>query len=283
MTKISVFPGQGSQKKGMGAELFREFPEMTALADAELGYSMERLCLEDPNDQLDRTEFTQPALYFVNSLSHLKQLKETGRAPDFVAGHSLGEYNALFAAGAFDFSVGLKLVKKRGELMSRASHGGMAAVIGLSLAKIEEVLQTAGYDNLNVANLNTPQQIVISGAHDAIVDAKEDFENAGAKLYVPLKVSGAFHTPFMRSAADEFSNFLEQFEFSPLKIPVIANVDALPYQQDQIKENLAKQITHSVRWSESIQWLLRQEEPEFQEIGPGRVLTGLIAKIKRSI
>src|SRR5262249_33257796 len=145
MTRISIFPGQGSQAKGMGAELFRKFPDLVSQADAELGYSIERLCLEDPDKQLNNTAFTQPALYVVDCLAHLNQLNESGVAPHFVAGHSLGEYSALFAAGAFDFSAGLRLVRKRGELMSKAFGGGMAAVVGLTCEQIEDVLRTKGF------------------------------------------------------------------------------------------------------------------------------------------
>ncbi len=264
----------------MGAQLFRNFPDIVAQADAELGYSIERLCLEDPDRQLNNTAFTQPALYVVECLAYLNQLDETGVPPHFVAGHSLGEYSALFAAGAFDFRAGLRLVRKRGELMSKAFGGGMAGVVGLSCRQIEDIFRTKGFSRLYVANLNTPQQIVISGAREEILGARAAFEGAGAQLYFPLNVSGAFHSPFMKPAADEFSGFLGQFRFTPLKIPVIANVNARPCQDDQIAENLSKQITHPVRWAESIEWLLRQPDPVFTELGPGRVLTGMIAKIK---
>lgn len=265
----------------MGAELFKQFPEYVALADQELGYSIAELCLEDSISRLNETQFTQPALYIVSCLGHLKE-KQDGRIPDYVAGHSVGEYGALFAAGAFDFVTGLKLVKKRGELMSKARAGGMAAVIGLNRDQVAEVIRANHYQNLYVANLNTPQQIVISGERDAIVAAQKAFEAAGAQLYIPLKVSGAFHSPFMAQAMEVFSIFLDQFEFSDLKIPTISNVTALPYEDAEIRENLALQITHPVRWSDTIQWLLNQPNPEFREIGPGKVLTGMLAKIRNS-
>lgn len=266
----------------MGAGLFQEFSEETALADAELGYSIEQLCLDDPHNQLNQTAFTQPALYVVNGLSYLKKIRDTGDEPNFTAGHSLGEYNALYAAGAFDLITGLKLVKKRGALMSKATGGGMAAVIGLSLDQLKEVLQGAGQKDIHVANLNSPQQIVVSGPQESIQSVKDLFEGAGAQLYIPLNVSGAFHSPFMQDAHDEFSTFLDSFEFSSPKIPVISNVEAQLYTQDKIKENLIQQMTHPVRWTETIQLLLKQPDPEFEEIGPGMVLTGLIRKIKTS-
>jgi malonyl CoA-acyl carrier protein transacylase len=281
MTKISLFPGQGSQKQGMGAELFEEFSEYVALADTELGYSMSELCLEDSMGRLNQTQFTQPALYTVSCLTHLKDVHESGN-PDYVAGHSVGEYSALFAAGAFDFVTGLKLVRKRGELMSRAKDGGMAAVIGMDREQVADVIRSHRYQDLYIANLNTPQQIVISGGRDSILAAQGVFETAGAQMYIPLKVSGAFHSPFMSQAMEVFSIFLDQFNFDDLKIPIISNVTALPYVDDEIRENLALQITHPVRWSDSIQWLLNQPNPEFREVGPGKVLTGMLAKIRNT-
>lgn len=279
MTKISLFPGQGSQKLGMGAELFPLFREEVAAADKELGYSIEELCLTDAKGRLNETQCTQPALYVVSCLAHLKDVRENGE-PDYVAGHSVGEYAALFAAGAFDFATGLKLVKKRGELMSKASAGGMAAVIGMDQAKVAAVIKEHRIKHVYVANLNTPQQIVISGAREAIVAAQPVFEAAGAQLYVPLKVSGAFHSPFMAQAMDVFSIFLDQFDLGDPRIPTMSNVTALPYEPGEVRENLALQITHPVRWSDSVRWLMERPNPEFKEIGPGKVLTSMLAKIR---
>ncbi len=265
----------------MGGGLFGRFPDYVALADKELGYSMAELCLEDPKDRLNETQFTQPALYVASCLAHLEE-KEKNGTPDFVAGHSLGEYNALFAAGAFDFITGLKLVKKRAELMAKAKEGGMAAVIGLERDGVASVIKASGCQNLYIANLNTPKQIVVSGGRDTILAARDAFEAAGAQAYIPLKVSGAFHSPFMSQAMEVFSIFLDQFEFSSLKIPTISNVTARPYEDGEIRENLALQITHPVRWSDSILWLMNQPDPEFREVGPGKVLTGMLAKIRTS-
>lgn len=265
----------------MGADLFAQFPEQVAQADRELGYSIAALCGDDADGRLNDTRFTQPALYVVSCLAHLKDRAETGD-PDYVAGHSVGEYGALFAAGAFDFVTGLKLVRKRGELMSRAKDGGMAAVIGMDRDQVAAVIGRSGFRDLYVANLNTPQQTVISGGRESIAAAQPAFEAAGAQLYLPLKVSGAFHSPFMAPAMEVFAIFLDQFEFSPLRIPTISNVTALPYENDEIRENLALQITHPVRWADSVRWLLQQPEPQFREIGPGRVLTGMLAKIRNA-
>lgn len=275
-----VFPGQGSQQKGMGKELFEEYSELTKKADEILGYSIEELCLEDPNNVLGETQYTQPALYVVNALSYLKKIKE-GKTPDYVAGHSLGEYSALFAAGAFDFETGLKLVKKRGELMSKASGGGMAAVIGLDEEKVKEVLKENNLHSIDVANYNTPTQIVISGRKEDIERAKEIFETAGARMYAILKVSGAFHSRYMEQSKEEFENYLKEFELKETKIPVISNIKARPYKYETMKEDLANQITNSVKWTESIRYLMGKGEMEFEQIGPGMVVTGLVKKIQQ--
>ncbi|MGV7002860.1 ACP S-malonyltransferase [Priestia megaterium] len=275
-----VFPGQGSQYKGMGEELFGNFKDLTAKADKILGFSIKELCLEDPYGQLGQTAFTQPALYVVNSLSYLQIVNETNVKPDYVAGHSLGEYNALFAAGVFDFETGLKLVKRRGELMAQSHGGGMAAIIGLKDYEVEKVLKDRGFLSIDIANYNTPSQIVISGPRDDIRQAKEAFLSVGAKLYVELNVSGAFHSRYMSQCKNEFEKYIEQFHFSPIEIPIISNVSARPYIQSQIGQSLSNQITNSVRWSESVRYLMGQEEMDIKQIGPGNVLTGLIQKIK---
>ncbi|WOO37938.1 ACP S-malonyltransferase [Anaerocolumna sp. AGMB13020] len=279
--KAYVFPGQGAQYKGMGKELFEEFPELVSGADKILGYSIKELCLEDPESKLGFTEYTQPALYTVNALTYLKKCKEAEENPDFVAGHSLGEYNALHAAGAFDFETGLKLVKKRGELMGQASGGGMAAIIGLKENEISHILQTEGLSEIDIANYNCPSQIVISGPKEAILQAKNVFENyTGVKLFSILNVSGAFHSRYMKGSSELFEQFLAEFSFKEMSIPVISNVSARPYKQKEMKDNLVKQITHSVRWTDTIRLLLGLGEITFEEIGIGRTLTGLIRHIR---
>ena len=278
-----VFPGQGSQHKGMGGALFDEFAELTDMADKILGYSIKERCLVDPNQQLNETQYTQPALYVVNALSYLKRIKDTGKIPNYVAGHSLGEYNALFAAGAFDFETGLMMAKRRGELMSLATGGGMAAVMGLNEEQIADTLEQNNLNGIDIANYNSPTQIVISGKKTDINYAKPVFERIkDVIMFIPLNTSGAFHSRYMEEAKRKFEIFLNDFNFSgKLAIPVISNVHARPYKESDIKQNLIEQITHPVKWAESIRYLIGLGEMEFEEIGPGKVLTGLIRQIKR--
>ncbi len=278
-----VFPGQGSQYKEMGSSLFHQFKDLTEQTDEILGYSIKRLCMENPYSYLSQTQFTQPALYVVNALSYLKRVQDTSKKPDFVAGHSVGEYNALFAAGAFDFETGLKLVQKRGELMGLVSGGGMAAVIGLSEEQVVEALEKNGLGMIDIANYNAPAQIVISGYKEDINRAQPVFEAIdGIRKFMPLNVSGAFHSRYMREVKQEFGKFLQAFNLYPLSIPVISNVYACPYEQKRIKQTLTEQIDNAVKWVDSIHYLMERGEMEFEEIGPGTVLTGLIQKIKRA-
>jgi trans-AT polyketide synthase/acyltransferase/oxidoreductase domain-containing protein len=263
----------------MGGDLFAEYPEQTAVADAVLGTSIRNLCVEDPGGLLTRTDFTQPALFVVSALMHLKRTA-SGTSPDFVAGHSVGEFAALFAAGVFDFETGLRLTRKRGELMSQARGGGMAAVIGMSEEQVRATLSDAGRGTIDIANLNSPQQTVISGLADDVLAVREAFESAGAKMFVPLPVSGAFHSRYMRPSQAEFESFLSGFTLAPPRIPVISNVTAQPHRAGEIGQNLVAQITSPVRWSDTIRYLLALPDPQFEEIGPGMVLTGLTRQIK---
>ena len=279
MTKIYVFPGQGSQSPGMGGELFDQFPELVKQADEVLGCSIKDLCLNDPDKRLGQTDYTQPALYIVNALTYLSKTENFDLRPDFVAGHSLGEYNALFAAGVFDFITGLKLVQRRGQIMVKVTGGGMAAVIGMQPDKIKQVLKDASFESIDIANLNSPKQTVISGRKEDIDAVKTVLEDAGVRLFIPLKVSGAFHSRYMQEAQNEFADFLKSFEFQPVQIPVIANYTAAPYQDIETVNNMVQQISSPVRWVESIQYLKQQPEPEFEEVGPGNVLTKLIKQI----
>lgn len=275
-----IFPGQGSQSLGMGKDLFDHYPDLIATANKILGYSIKELCLEDPLHQLNKTQFTQPALYTVNALSFLQKVKETGVKPDFVAGHSLGEYAALFAAGVFDFATGLELVKKRGELMSEAQEGGMTAVIGLTTDEVQSILNKNNLQNINIANYNSYLQHVLSGSKQDITNARTFFSNSSHVNFIPLKVSGAFHSSYMLEAQEKFSEFLNSFTFSMPTTPVIANVDAQIYHPASIKINLANQISHSVYWKQSMQYLLSHSQIRIEEIGPGTVLQGILARMK---
>ena len=220
-------------------------------------------------------------MYVVNALVYLIKLRQAGKKPDYVAGHSLGEYSALFASGAFDFETGLRLVMKRSELMSLSVDGGMAAIIGLDEGRIQKILDDNQLTEISIANLNSPAQAVISGKKEQIEKARTIFEGSGARMYIPLNVSGAFHSKYMMDASKVFERFIEGFTFSKLEIPVISNVTARPYGQLDIKKNLVLQITRPVRWTESICYLLGKGETEFEEIGHGTVLTGLIRQIKQ--
>lgn len=277
-----LFPGQGSQSKGMGAALFDRFADWTAAADGVLGYSIRELCVDDPRGELGLTQFTQPALYVVNAMTYRARLEDGKPVPAFVAGHSLGEYNALLAAGAFDFATGLALVKRRGALMGQVSGGGMAAVIGLEPAKIQEILSSTDEGRrLDVANFNSFDQTVIAGPTADIAAVKPQFDAAGVRLFVPLKVSAPFHSRYMREPQAEFAAFLEGFQFAAPAVPVIANATAMPYQPDQVRGTLASQIGSAVRWLDSMLFLLNQGVTDFEEVGPGSVLAKLMVQIRK--
>lgn len=282
MTQIVLFPGQGSQVKGMGAELFDRYPEMTATADQVLGYSIKELCVDDPRGELALTQFTQPALFIVNALMYRARLDDGAAPPDFVAGHSLGEYDALYAAGAFDFATGVTLVKERGALMGRVSGGGMSAVVGIEPETIQTVLAESDEGRrVDVANFNSFEQTVIAGPKEDLAAVKPALDAAGARMVVALNVSAPFHSRYMRDAQREFETFLQGFTFAAPRIPVISNVRARPYEPDMVRATLAEQIGNSVRWLDSMLYLLEQPEPDFTEVGPGQVLTKLLKQIQK--
>ena len=275
-----IFPGQGSQFKGMGAAVFPLYPERVKQASEILGYSLEDLCIDDPQNLLSKTQYTQPALYVVNALNYLHERESAAMPePDFLAGHSLGEYNALFAAGAFSFETGLQLVKKRGELMGMSTAGGMAAVIGVA-ADVRAILDEHGLTQIDVANFNTPTQTVIAGDKAALAEAAEVFAQRSLRCVV-LNVSAAFHSRHMRGVQTEFAQFLRSFSFNAPEIPVIANTTARPYEPDRIAETLAAQIATPVRWVDSIRYLLGRGEMSFQEIG-AKVLSKMVLEIQAS-
>ncbi|MEU9665796.1 ACP S-malonyltransferase [Streptomyces bobili] len=269
-----LFPGQGAQRRGMGRDLFDRYPEAMAAADRILGFSVRELCLDDSGGRLTDTRYLQPALFVVNELTR-RAYAAREPAPDYLAGHSLGEYNALLAADAFDFETGLALVARRGELMGRATGGAMTAVVGPGVARIAGLLAEAGVDDVDLANLNSAEQVVLSGPAESLRRAAGAVTAAGAGRCVPLRVSAAFHSRHMADAAREFAAFLDGFELRDPRIPVIANVTARPYRPGEVRRLLAAQVHSAVRWSESMRHLLAQGVHKVAEQGPGRVLTGL--------
>ncbi|WP_437585647.1 ACP S-malonyltransferase [Sorangium sp. So ce1000] len=274
-----VFPGQGTQKKGMGMRLFERFRGLIGQADEVLGYSIERLCLDDPEGLLSKTEYAQPAIYVVNALC-LRELEQGSPRPEYLAGHSVGECNALLAAGAFDFRAGLSLVKRRAELMAKADGGGMAAVVGLSEQELDDALRAYGAVDVTIANHNAPRQFVLSGKKTELGRLKPILEAIdGVKAFIPLRTSGAFHSPHMEAASREFRAFLEGFDFAELTIPVIANVTGRPYPKGAVRDLLAEQISKPVRWTDSVHYLRRAGVSSFIEVGEGKVLTVLVDKI----
>jgi [acyl-carrier-protein] S-malonyltransferase len=275
MTKTAwVFPGQGSQTVGMGLDLL-DIPsakEKFAEAEAILGWSVTEICQSDA-DNLARTLYTQPSLYVVESIL-ADIVRERGHQPDLVAGHSLGEYIALYIAGVFDWSVGLRLVKRRAELMESAGGGMMAALMNFDREQLETVISQT--PDVVLANDNSPAQVVISGTPEAVQTV---ISQVKAKRAIPLKTSGAFHSPLMAPAAAEFQEILETLQFQPAVVPVLSNVDPVPEVDAEIlKQRLNKQMTGSVRWREiSLQLPINGIE-RVVEIGPGNVLTGLIKR-----
>lgn len=275
MTKTAwVFPGQGSQALGMGMDLL-DIPtakDKFAEAEAILGWSLTQLC-QNEEEKLSRTLYTQPSLYVVESIL-ADILRERGHQPDVVAGHSLGEYIALYIAGVFEWSAGLHLVKRRAELMDSTAGGMMAAVMNFDREQLELVL--AQTPDAVLANDNSPDQVVISGNPEAV---KTVISQVKAKRAIPLKTSGAFHSPLMAAASAEFQDILELVEFQPAVIPVLSNVDPVPSTDAKIiKQRLSQQMTGSVRWREISLELAIQGIEEVVEIGPGNVLTNLIKR-----
>ncbi|MFJ6433034.1 ACP S-malonyltransferase [Streptomyces sp. NPDC091416] len=276
-----VFPGQGTQKKGMGRSLFGRFPDVRRRADRVLGYPVEELCLENPERRLSETAYAQPAIYVVNAL-HWSAAQEDLPPADFFAGHSLGEYSALFAAGAFDFETGLTLVQRRAELMSRVSGGAMAAVVGISEQIVEETLKRLDATGVVIANYNAPEQFVLSGSREELARIKPVFEQVeGVRGFVPVKVSGPFHAPAMAPAAARFRTLLASVDVGALRTPVISNVTGRPFGSDarEVRELLAEQIAKPVRWTDCIRYLRDAGVSDFTELSESKVLTSLIDRI----
>lgn len=288
-----VFPGQGSQSVGMGRALAQSFPvarDIFDQADDILGFPLSRIAWEGPEESLNDTINTQPAL-FTHSIAVLQviHILNLNLRPSFVAGHSMGELSALVAAGTFSFSDGLRLVRTRGELMKRAGEktpGGMAAVMGLDIPQIEQLCNQASSSSeiVQVANDNCPGQVVISGSNAALDRVQPLLEQAGAKRVIRLAVSIAAHSPFMSTAQEDFSNAVASTPIQAPYIPTIGNVSARPLlDANDIRADLQNQLTHRVRWTESIHAIVSEGISEFIEIGSGSVLSGLIKRINRSV
>ena len=281
MTVVWVFPGQGAQRRGMGADLFDRYPDLCRQADEILGYRLRDACLAGAPPGLRDTRSVQPALFVVNALSYLARVDDGHPTPDFVAGHSLGEYNALFAAGCFDFATGLRLTQRRGELMGGADGGGMLAVVGAPATDLAALLDRSGVDDVDLANRNSARQVVLSGPEEALRRAAETVTAAGLGRCVPLRVSAPFHSRYMAGAAAEFRSFLAGIALADPRIPVIANATARPYPPGGVRDLLARQVDSPVRWWESMSYLLSRGVTNLVEVGPGTVLTDLWAAVRR--
>lgn len=289
MRKLAfVFPGQGSQEVGMGKAMYDAYPSVKQLfdqADEALGYSLTTLMFEGPSEELTKTENAQPAL-LLNSVAMNEVLKEHGVRPSMTAGHSLGEYSALVASGALEPIEAVKLVHTRGKLMEEAyptGKGTMAAVLGLSQEEIVSVLE--GFDDelaVDLANINCPGQIVISGTKAGVEQASEKLSEAGAKRVLPLNVSGPFHSRLMKPASEDFANYLSDVKVEKADVPVYANVTASPVQEaDDIEKLLVEQLYSPVRFQQILEAFVEEDVDAIVEIGHGKVLSGLVRKVKR--
>jgi [acyl-carrier-protein] S-malonyltransferase len=293
-TVAFLFPGQGSQVLGMGQDLARAYSaarDTFAEADDLLGFSLSTLCFEGPEEALDDTINTQPAI-FVASLATLRALRSQGwtALPGFTAGHSLGEYSALVASGALTFADGLRLVRERGRLMKEAgerSPGGMAAILKVDDETVTDICQRASQEAgtvVQVANYNSPGQVVISGDNKALELAMEMAQAAGARRVVRLAISIAAHSPLMAAIADEFRQAVEATPIQLPQVPVVANITArLLNSVDGIHQEMVGQLTSSVRWVDSVKYMLSQGTTGFIEIGPKDVLTGLVRRIDKGV
>ncbi len=284
-----LFPGQGSQSVGMGKELAASFPaarETFEEADAALGYALSALCFEGPEDKLKMTEVTQPAILTV-SVAALRVLRQQGVEPGFVAGHSLGEYSAHVAAGTLDFADAVRIVRNRGRYMQEAvpaGQGAMAAVLGLSLEEIEAACREAAQGEVVApANINSPGQVVISGHAAAVERAAELVKQRGAKRAVMLPVSAPFHCALMQPAQDRLAADLKAATFHPMRLPLVTNVDAeVIDSSEKARDALIRQVTGAVEWEKSMRALTAAGVETFVEVGPGKVLCGLMRQIDRA-
>ena len=284
-----LFPGQGSQAVGMGKELAALYPVARQTfdeADSALGYKLSQLCFEGPEEKLRLTEITQPAILTM-SVAAQRVLREKGISPRFVAGHSLGEYSAHVAADSLDFADAVRTVRNRGKYMQEAvpvGQGAMAAVLGMPLAEVERICKQAAQDDIcSPANINSPEQIVISGSKPAVERAAELAKACGAKRAIMLPVSAPFHCALMQPAQDRLGKDLQNLTFHRPQLPLVKNVDGELTQDSEVaRQALVGQVTGAVQWVKSMQTLIAQGVELFIEVGPGKVLCGLLRQIDRS-
>src|SRR3990172_3668449 len=291
MSKLAlVFPGQGSQQVGMGKAIAEERPEARQVfeeADGALGFPLSRLCFEGPEEELKLTENTQPAI-LTTSVALYRALASQGVEPDFVAGHSLGEYSALVAAGALRLEDAVVLVRNRGRYMQEAvpvGEGAMAAILGLGLAEVQEVCsQASDGEVVEPANLNAPGQTVVAGHAAAVQRASAAAKERGAKRVIPLSVSAPFHCRLMRPAQHRLERDLANVTVSDLRVPLVSNVDAAWVRTGaEAADALVRQVASPVRWGESVRRLVDEGVDQFVEVGPGKVLSGLVRKIAENV
>ncbi|OME89600.1 MULTISPECIES: ACP S-malonyltransferase [Paenibacillus] len=286
-----IFPGQGAQSVGMGKDAYDAVPaarDLFLAADDQLGFPLSSIIFNGPDEDLKQTVNTQPAL-LATSMAYLEAIRGKGIEPDYVAGHSLGEYSALVCAGVLSFEEAVSIVRARGEYMEAAvpgSQGAMAAVLGADREALSELCKriTAEGHVVELANMNCPGQIVISGSAQGVASAAERVKEAGGKRAIPLEVSGPFHSTLMKEAADRLAGKLEQAAFNTPSVPVVANVTARSVEDAAaIRGLLVEQVYSPVLWHDSVEWMIAQGVDTFVEIGPGSVLSGLIKKIDKSV
>lgn len=290
MSKVAImFPGQGSQKVGMAEDLYQEEINATSIlerANESLSFDLLEIMFKDPEEILGLTEYTQPAL-LTHSSALMNALKDLNY--DYALGHSLGEYSALVSEGVLKFEDAVQIVHKRGTLMSEAfpqGVGSMAAVLGLDIEKVREICEQLSTEDklIEPANINCPGQIVVSGHAELIDNLAAEGKSLGAKRVMPLKVSGPFHSSMMKTIADDFENYINQFEWKDAEHPIVQNVYAKPETDHEIiKANMVKQLFSPVEFSQSVEYLIDQGVDHFIEVGPNKVLSGLVKKISHDV